>query len=97
LAPFFGVVNDLIGSFCVPWETYIVPCVAFTFFYWSKERRESAVDKYGGVPYWVLFTLNGFIIVAAAICGLGFGTYASVQEAITSGKKFGVFAACYNC
>ena len=97
LAPFFGIINDLVGSFCVPWETYIFPCAAFTYYYWSKERQANAVDKYFGIPYKYLFVLNAFIIAAAAVCGLGFGSYASVMESITAGKTFGTFAACYNC
>ena len=36
LVPFFGLINNLIGAFCVPFETYITPCLAFTMFYWSK-------------------------------------------------------------
>ena len=48
LLPFFGVINDLLGSFCTPFETYIIPCIAFTLYYWPRARRERPVDSYLG-------------------------------------------------
>ncbi|GAX79909.1 hypothetical protein CEUSTIGMA_g7349.t1 [Chlamydomonas eustigma] len=95
--PFFGVINDLIGSFCTPFETYITPCLAFTIYYWSKARRENPVDTYPGFSFGSLFIVNGVVIAAATICGLGFGGYASVVELATSVKDFGLFAPCYQC
>ncbi len=58
--------------------THTYPLQAFSVYYWSKERQRNAIDSYHGVPFWVLHLINAFIIVAAAVCGLGFGGYASV-------------------
>lgn len=43
--PFFGVINDLLGAFAVTLETYVIPAVAWSIFYWKKERRDAAVIK----------------------------------------------------
>lgn len=39
------VINDLLGAFCVTFETYIIPCVAFNIYYHSPERRARALFK----------------------------------------------------
>ena len=65
--------------------------------YLAQARQDAAVDSYHGVPYRYLFILNAVIIVAAAVCGLGFGGYVSINNLITSLQTFGVFSSCYNC
>lgn len=40
--PFFGVVNDLLGAFCVTFETFILPPLAFNLYYQGRPDRQAA-------------------------------------------------------
>ena len=51
----------------------------------------------GRLSYNGLFIINAVITLAAVVCGLGFGTYASVSELQETISGFGIFAPCYQC
>ncbi|KAF6262602.1 transmembrane amino acid transporter protein-domain-containing protein [Scenedesmus sp. NREL 46B-D3] len=96
--PFFGVVNDLLGAFCVTFETFILPPLAFNLYYQGRpDRQAAAFIKPRRFSWMAYFAVNWFIIVVTLVTGLGFGGYASVNGFINSLNKFGFFAKCYNC
>uniref|UniRef100_A0A383W752 Amino acid transporter transmembrane domain-containing protein n=1 Tax=Tetradesmus obliquus TaxID=3088 RepID=A0A383W752_TETOB len=96
--PFFGVVNDLLGAFCVTFETFILPPLAFNLYYQGRpDRQAAAFLKPRRLSWAAYFAVNWFIIVATLVAGLGFGGYASVNGFVASLHKFGFFAKCYNC
>jgi auxin influx carrier (AUX1 LAX family) len=103
MLPFFGVINDLLGAFCVSFETYIIPCAAYTIYYAGSgaakraRRANAVVQPPRWFPWPAVFALNALIIGGALIVGLGFGGYASVTALIESVDKFGLFSRCYNC
>ncbi|KAI8476179.1 MAG: transmembrane amino acid transporter protein-domain-containing protein [Monoraphidium minutum] len=99
LVPFFGVINDLLGAFAVTFETYIIPCVAWSLYFRTKERRAAAVIQpsrfIGG---WTgAFVLNALVVLVMLVAGLGMGGYSSVIALIDAVSSFGVFSRCYNC
>jgi auxin influx carrier (AUX1 LAX family) len=49
--PFFGVVNDLLGAFCVTFETFILPPLAFNLYYQGRPDRQAAAFI---KPRWVI-------------------------------------------
>jgi hypothetical protein len=49
--PFFGVVNDLLGAFCVTFETFILPPLAFNLYYQGRPDRQAAAFI---KPRWVV-------------------------------------------
>jgi auxin influx carrier (AUX1 LAX family) len=51
--PFFGVVNDLLGAFCVTFETFILPPLAFNLYYQGRPDRQAAAFI---KPRWVAIT-----------------------------------------
>ncbi|KAK9918010.1 hypothetical protein WJX75_000512 [Coccomyxa subellipsoidea] len=43
--PFYGVLNSLSSALTDPSLAYFLPCLAFTLFYWKKERLKSLAEE----------------------------------------------------
>ncbi|GBF93363.1 auxin transporter [Raphidocelis subcapitata] len=97
--PFFGVINDVLGAFCVTFETYVIPATAWCLYYRKKENRDAAVLQ---PPRWLggwtgAFVLNAAVILIFLVAGLGAGGYSSIVALVEAVGTFGLFAKCYNC
>lgn len=99
--PFYTVINGFLGAFTTSFETFIIPCAAYNYVYWTKEAQDNCPKppfKSWGKHRWrITFAINWFIIISIAVVGLGFGIYAAVKNFVSSIDTFGVFAKCYEC
>ncbi|GJV34220.1 auxin transporter-like protein 2 [Tanacetum coccineum] len=63
--PFFGPINSVIGSLFVSFTVYIIPAIAYMFFFRSSTARENAVEpppKFLG--RWVgAYTISFFVVI----------------------------------
>ncbi|EIE25080.1 hypothetical protein COCSUDRAFT_65085 [Coccomyxa subellipsoidea C-169] len=98
--PFYGTINSLMGAISVPTTSFVLPAVAFNWYYRTEARRNSSAlppyspfNKFG---WKVAFALNYFIMVVYAAFTVG-GIFFSIQRIVQQSYTFGVFAECYQC
>lgn len=99
LLPFFGPLNSVIGAVFMSFSTFMIPCAAYLYVFWTKEARQNAAEKMSKfLPRWKgVVVVNILVIIAVATLGTGLGSYASIVNIKNQFNTFGVFAKCYQC
>ncbi|CAM6123493.1 unnamed protein product [Calypogeia fissa] len=99
LIPFFGPLNSIVGALFMSFSTFMIPCVAYVYVFWSPEARQNAAEKMSKfLPRWKdVVVVNFLVVVTTAVLGTGFGSYASVSNIKNQIKTFGLFQKCYQC
>ncbi|CAM6085736.1 unnamed protein product [Calypogeia fissa] len=99
LIPFFGPLNSIVGALFMSFSTFMIPCVAYVYVFWSPEARQNAAEKMSKfLPRWKgVVVVNFLVVVTIAVLGTGFGSYASVSDIKSQIKTFGLFQKCYQC
>eukprot|EP00884_Botryococcus_braunii_P014760 jgi/Botrbrau1/23285/Bobra.0102s0028.1 len=100
--PFYGTLNALGAAIAAPCIAFIFPCLAFNWWFRTKENRDSC--KYPP-PKWLLpggswtplFIANIIIVLVFLVNGTFLGIYFSVKAFIRDVSTFSVFAKCYQC
>lgn len=99
--PFYGTINSLFSALTTPAGGYIMPCLAYNWYYRTAERRDNAVLAPPGFLKWwgwkPAFILNYATAIFFATFDSGFGIYYAVKLLVSNLKTYKFFAACYGC
>ncbi|CAL8461956.1 g1487 [Coccomyxa elongata] len=98
--PFYGTINSLMGAISVPTTSFVLPAVAFNWYYRTEARRNASAlppySPFNKLGWKVAFALNYFIILVYSAFTVG-GIFFSIQRIVQQSYTFGIFAECYQC
>ncbi|CAM6091757.1 unnamed protein product [Calypogeia fissa] len=97
--PFFGPFNSIVGAIFISFSTFMIPCIAFIYVFWTPQARQTAAEKTSKfLPRGKAMLLtNVAVVVIIATLGTGLGGYASIYNIVKQINTFGLFEKCYQC
>lgn len=101
LIPFYGTINSLFSAISNGMTGYVLPCLAFNWYYRSQQRKDdcpTSVPKPFRLWNWTpMILFNWFLLIVFfggdTVCGITFAVKQLVQDIDT----FKIFATCYQC